>query len=321
MRKFPNYKPAGVIPATLLGFNEDLSISELGTRQHLSHVAKTRGLSAIAVNGHASEVLSCSFDEQKRILELSLDEIGDRIPLVNGVFTSGTLEAVEIAKMADQAGASCLLVAPPAGMGMGGHTRPEMALTHFQRIADATDLPIILFLYPMSSGLGYPFDTMMRILDEISSIKAIKDWSNDPMLHEKNTRVLQSLANPVTVLTTHSAWLMSSLVMGAGGLLSGSGSVIPDLQVALFEAVQAKDLSRAQKINDRIYPLAQAFYAPPLVDMHNRMKECLKILGRQDKAIVRPPLYKLTDAEIARLKTALRDAGIGRDGALPIDEN
>jgi 4-hydroxy-tetrahydrodipicolinate synthase len=117
------------------------------------------------------------------------------------------------------------------------------------------------------------------------------------------------------VLTTHSAWLMGSLVMGAQGLLSGAGSVIPDLQVELFEAVQAKDLALAQAINDRIYPLAQAFYAPPFLDMHNRMKECLVLLGRLDKAIVRPPLFKLSDKEIARLGRALAEAKVLPEGA------
>ena len=138
----------------------------------------------------------------------------------------------------------------------------------------------------------------------------MKDWSNDPMLHERHTRVFQSLPRPVTLLTTHSAWLMSSLAMGAGGLLSGAGSVIPELQVALFEAVGAQDLARAQAINDRIYPLAQAFYTEPFLDMHNRMKECLVLQGKLGKAVVRPPLMKLPAAEIARLAAALRDAGL-----------
>ena len=69
----------------------------------------------------------------------------------------------------------------------------------------------------------------------MSTIRAIKDWSGDPALHERNIRALQSLPRPVTVLTTHSAWLLSSLVLGCGGLLSGAGSVIADLQVALFQ--------------------------------------------------------------------------------------
>jgi 4-hydroxy-tetrahydrodipicolinate synthase len=218
--------------------------------------------------------------------------------------------------MAADEGASALLVFPQNSMSMGGQLRPEMALDYFKRIAGATDLPIILFQYPMATGLGYPFDTLMKLLEQVPTIRAIKDWCADPMLHEKHIRTLQSLPRPVTVLTTHSAWLMASLTMGAGGLLSGAGSVVADLQVQLFEAVQAKDLARAQKINDRLYPMQQAFYAPPFLDMHNRMKECLVMLGRLDRAVVRPPLMKLPAAELERLRKALERAGIGPDGAL-----
>lgn len=315
MARFKDFRPRGVIPATLLAFNEDLSIDEKETRRHLSHVAATRGLSAITVNGHASEVHACDFQEQRRVLEVSVDEVGSKIPVINGVYASGSIEAAKIARMADETGASCLLVFPPDSMSMGGQLRPEMALAHFKRIADATDLPIILFQYPMASGLGYPFETLLRLFEEVPTIKAMKDWAGDPMLHERHTREFQSLSRPITVLTTHSAWLMGSLVMGAQGLLSGAGSVVPDLQVDLFEAVQAKDLRLAQAINDRMYPLAQAFYAPPFLDMHNRMKECLRILGQLDKAVVRPPLFKLSDKEIQRLSKALSEANILPEGA------
>src|SRR5581483_11584713 len=126
---------------------------------------------------------------------------------------------------------------------------------------------------------------------------------------------LQSLPRPINVLSTHSSWLMSSLVMGCNGLLSGAGSVIADLQVALFRAVQADDLAEAKRVNARILPMVQAFYAPPFLDMHNRMKEALVLLGRLDKAVVRPPLMKLDAVEIARLKAAIQAAGLTREGA------
>jgi 4-hydroxy-tetrahydrodipicolinate synthase len=316
MGRFKHYQPAGVIPATLLAFADDMSIDETETRRHLAHVAGTRGISAITVNGHASEVHACTFEEQKRILALSLAEVGDSLPLINGIYADGSLEAARIARMAEAEGASALLVFPPNSMAMGGQLRPEMALAHFKTIAGATDLPLIVFQYPAASGLGYPFDTLTRLVDEIPSIRAIKDWCADPQLHESHIRTLQGRARPVTVLTTHSAWLMASLAIGANGLLSGAGSVVADLQVALFEAVKAKDLGRAQRVNDRLYPVQQAFYAPPFLDMHNRMKECLVLLGRLNRAVVRPPLVKLPPAEIRRLKSALDQAGIGPDGAL-----
>ena len=201
---------------------------------------------------------------------------------------------------------------------MGGQLRPEMAITHYQHIADATDLPIIAFQYPMATGLGYTFDTLLQLFDKIPTIQAIKDWSNDAMLHERHIRTLQNLPRPINVLTTHSSWLMASLTMGCNGLLSGAGSVIADLQVALFRAVKMGDLRAAQAINDRIVPLSQVFYAPPFLDMHNRMKEALVQLGRLDKAVVRPPLVKIGGAEITRIKQALDQAGIARDGALKL---
>src|SRR5690606_38498572 len=128
-----------------------------------------------------------------------------------------------------------------------------------------------------------------------------KDWTAEPGAHERNIRTFQGLSRPVNVLTTQSSWLMASLTMGAKGLLSGAGSVVADLQVALFRAVKRGDLAAAQRINDRLFPMQQAFYAPPFVDMHNRMKEALVLLGRLDEAHVRPPLVKIPPAEIERL--------------------
>jgi 4-hydroxy-tetrahydrodipicolinate synthase len=316
MPRFANYKPEGVIPATLLVLNADLSIDDKATRKHLRDCALVPGVSAVTVNGHASEVHACSFDEQERILADSVDEVGDKVPVINGVYADGSIEAARIAAMAERRGASCLLIFPPNPMAMGGQLRPEMALAHFKRIADATSLPLICFQYPMASGLGYPFDTLLKLFDAVPSIKAIKDWSNDAMLHERHIRTFQNLPRPVNVLTTHSSWLMASLSMGTNGLLSGAGSVIADLQVALFRAVKSGDLKAAQAINDRIYPLAQAFYTPPFLDMHNRMKECLVLLGRIAQAHVRPPLVKLTQAEIDRLAQALKSAGMTRKGSL-----
>ncbi len=317
MAGFKNFQPRGVIPATLLAFNDDFSINKTESLRHLNHVANTRGISAITVNGHASEVHACSFDEQQFLLETSLSAIGDRLPVINGIYADGSLEAARLARMAQTAGASALLCFPPHSMGLGlVQRRPESALAHFRTIAAATDLPLIVFQY--GDDLAYPFDTLVRMIEEIPSIQAIKDWS-PPARHEKHIRVLRSLPRPVNVLSTNSSWLMSSLVMGADGLLSGAGSVIPDLQVALFEAVQRKDLASAQELAARIWHTTDVFYSDPFGDMHNRMKEALVLLGRLGKAVVRPPLVKLTMAEITRIGAALKAAGIERDGVAGLD--
>jgi len=249
---------------------------------------------------------------------LILDEVGDRLPLINGIWADGSIEAARLARMATQGGASALLVFPPAPFTLG--QSPQMALAHFKCIAEATDLPLIVFQYPLASGQGYPKDTLLRLCEEVPSIRAIKDWIGNVPHHEWHVRTLQSLPRPVNVLTTHSAWLFSSLVFGCNGLLSGSGSVIADLQAQLFRAVQGNDLAKAKRLNDRIEPLMRVFYADPFVDMHNRMKEALVLTGKLPRAVVRPPLVKLDRAEIARIGQALVEAGLlgknaGRDAA------
>jgi 4-hydroxy-tetrahydrodipicolinate synthase len=208
MTRHRNYVPEGVIPAVLLPFNDDLSIDERAYRAHLRDVAAVQGVAAVTINAHASEVASCSFDEQKRVLDITQDEIGARTPIVHGVYADGSLEAARIAAMAHAGGASALLVFPPNVFAFG--QRAEMALAHFRRIADATDLPIILFQYPLAGGQGYPLATLQAIMDAVPSVRAVKDWCASPQLHERQIRTLQGRTPPVNVLTTHSAWLFSS---------------------------------------------------------------------------------------------------------------
>jgi 4-hydroxy-tetrahydrodipicolinate synthase len=303
-----DYVPHGVIPAVLLPFADDLTIDERAFRKHLRDVTATENISAITVNAHSTEVASCTFEEQRRVLDIARDEIGGRLPIINGVWADGSPEAARIARMAEEGGASALLVFPPAPFTLG--QSPSMAVEHFRRIAAASGLPIIVFQYALATGQGYPRDTLLAMIEAVPTIRAIKDWSGNVPQHEMHIRELQSRKPPVNVLTTHSAWLLSSLVLGCNGLLSGSGSVIPDLQAAMFQAVKANDLAAARRLNDRIYPLARVFYADPWADMHNRMKEALVLLGRLPRAVVRPPLTKLGRAEIDRIRAALVEAGL-----------
>ncbi len=308
MPRHSAFVPHGVIPAVLLPFNDDFSIDEASYRAHLRDVAAVKGISAITTNAHSTETASCSFDEQQRVLAMTQDEIGERLPIVNGIYADGSLEAQRLAKMAHAGGASALLVFPSAIYAMG--QRPEMAIEHFKRIAEVTDLPLIAFQYPANGSQGYPLPTLLRMLDAVPSIRAIKDWCGNAQLADRQIRALQTRNPPVNVLSTHSAWLFSSLVLGCNGLLSGSGSVIADLQAQLYQAVRSDDLATARRVHERIYHTAEVFYADPPVDMHNRMKEALVLMGKLPRAVVRPPLVKISAAEIERIRQALISAGL-----------
>jgi len=314
MSRHRDFVPQGVIPAVLLPFHEDLSIDERSFRAHLRDVSAVQGLSAITINAHSTEVASCTDAEQRRVMQIAGEEVGGALPIIHGIWADGSLQAARIAREAESGGASALLVFPPAPFTIGQSA--EMVLAHFKTIAEATDLPLIVFQYPLATGQGYPMATLERLFDEVPTIRAIKDWTTLVPQHERQIRALQGRKRPINVLSTNSAWLMSSLVLGCNGLLSGSGSVIADLQARLFRAVKANDLAEARRLNDRIYPTARVFYADPFVDMHNRMKEALVLLGKLPRAVVRPPLVKIREAEIAEIRNALIEAELlGADAA------
>jgi len=300
---------SGVMPANILPFRADLSIDEPAYRRHLRWLADTRGVTGIVANGHASEVSSLSREERKRSLAIALDEVAGACPVVAGVYADGTAKAVELARDAKLAGAAGVLVFPPTLFMWGAQQKPEMVIRHFSEIASAVDLPIVVFEYPPASGIGYAPETLARLC-EIPQVAAVKDWSNEIVAFERNLRALRGSGRPVAMLSSFTMSLMSSFLLGADGAISGMGSVAADLQAELFEACQKGDLDGARQVNDRLDPLVGAFYAPPFVDMHNRMKEALVLLGRIPAAHVRPPLTTVSVAERETIRQALLASGL-----------
>ncbi len=283
----------------------------------------TPGVAGITTNAHASEVATLTFEEQQRVLDVTLDEVAGAVPVVCGVYEDGTEKAAGIARMAERQGADCLLVFPSTVYDFGHQLRPEMAYGHIAAVAEATSLPIIVFVYPVASGLHIPTESLVRICDEIDNVVAVKEWSNDIGVYERNWRELKALDKEISLLSSFSKSLLASLCVGADGILSGHGSVVADLHVEMFEAVNRGDLEGARRVADRLYPVVQATYAEPFLDGHNRMKEALAILGRIDEANVRPPLRRISDAERQEIRRVVTEAGLpgareGQPGASAI---
>ena len=300
---------SGVMPANILPFKADLTVDEPAYRRHLRWLADTRGVTGIVANGHAAEVSSLTREERKHTLAIALDEVGGACPVIAGVYSDGTAEAVELAKDAKAAGAAGVLVFPPTLFMWGAQVKPEMVIRHFSEIAERADLPIVVFEYPPASGIGYSPETLAR-LARIPQVAAVKDWSNEIVALESNLRALRATGRPVALLSAFTMSLMASFLLGADGAISGMGSVTADLQAELFEACQKGDLDGARLLNDRLAPLVRVFYAPPFVDMHNRMKEALVLLGRIPAAHVRPPLTAVSAAEREAIRAALVASGL-----------
>jgi len=314
MKDKGKFEARGVIPACLLPMRDDFSLDLPSLRRHVRDVAAVDGVRSVVINAHASEVSSCTFEDQAQVLAATAEAVGDRAHIVHGVYPEGSLEAARVARTAEQGGASALLVFPPGIFSGGANLRPDIAVNHYRHIADATDLPLIIFQFRVAD-LGHSHEVLHRLVEEIPSICGIKDVSDHPVFLERTVRELQQGPRAITVFSAHNPWLLPSLVTGCQGIISGSGSTIADLQVALYEAVQANDLEAARRHANRLYLTTNVFYTAPRIDQHNRMKEAQVILGRLPGAAVRPPLLKLTAQEIERIRAGLEAAGIRREGA------
>jgi 4-hydroxy-tetrahydrodipicolinate synthase len=303
-------RPHGVIPAHLLPFTSEFEIDEANLRRHIKGLLAIDGLTGLTTNGHASEVAALTPEDQSRQLDIVLDEVAGRVPVYSGVYEDGSAKAAKIAEKAERAGADGLLVFPSAVFDGGSQRRPEMAYAHYATIAFATRLPIIAFVYPVSSPLRIETDALVRICADIDNVVAVKEWSNDIIAYERNYRALKSLDKSISVLSSFSRSLLASLVIGADGILSGHGSVVAELHVKLFESVRSGDLDEARGVWESIRVFGDACYADPFVDGHNRMKEALVMLGRIDEAHVRPPLQPISDAERDLIRSAAENAGL-----------
>lgn len=298
----------GIWPATLTPFKANGRVDDDALAAHVRDVAGTPGVRAVVVNGHAGE--ATSLDSAERAQVVSVAASAGSVPVVAGVVADDTRGACALARDAVQAGASALLLFPPAVFAQGAGMRPDMALRFVSEVAGASDLPIVLFQLSRASGLAFSTETLARLCEEVPAIVAVKEGSDIPELYEDNLRALRALPRPVTLLSSSNSWLFASLVYGADGILSGLGSVAAPLLVALHEAVARGDLAAARAVNDRLVPLCRAFYRAPYLDAHNRMKTALHLLGRLPHPDPRPPLLPVPADDTARIRAALVASGL-----------
>lgn len=292
----------GAVPANILPFNDDLEIDEAAYRKHLDSLASVPGVGGITCNGHAGEVTSLSRDEQRLAVSLAAETVAGRVPVVSGIFAENHLEAAALARDAEAEGADALLILPPNAL-LYGASR-EVVYRHVAEIAEAVSLPLVLFIYPAQTGLQYDLDTLLTLC-EIPSVAAVKEWSLDIRVHERNLAAVRALSRPISLLSSFSTNLLPALVSGADGILSGHGSVVANLHAQIFDAVSSHRAGEAHDLYRRLQELTAVIYRAPMLNMYARMKEHLVMLGYPLKPAVRPPLEPVSEPERRGLRRAL----------------
>jgi len=295
----------GVYAATLCPLDADgRHLDEAALTRHLETVANVDGIAGLLVNGHAGENFALSAADKRRVVEIAHAVCGNRLIIVAGVNSEDSYKAQAHTNDAKQAGADAMLLFPPFSWALS--TDIDTVLMH-HRIANAeARLPMMLYQAGVATGDMAYTPQMLTALVSLPEVVAIKEGSWETAAYEANRRLIKSIAPHVAVMASGDEHLFTCFALGTEGSLVSLAAVVPELIVALYRAVERRDLAQAQQLHERVYPLAKAIYGTaPGSHANARLKACLHLLGHFPYPSMRPPIAPLSHAEMARLEDAL----------------
>jgi 4-hydroxy-tetrahydrodipicolinate synthase len=255
----------------------------------------THGLVPVGTTGESPTL---SHDEHRAVVKACIDEAKGRVPVIAGAGSNNTVEAVDLGKFAEKAGADALLVVTPY------YNKPtqEGLYRHFKAINDAVGIPIVIYNIPPRSVVDMSVDTMARLF-ELKNIAGVKDATGNvarvsQQRHAMGPEFNQLSGEDMTALAFNAA--------GGNGCISVTANIAPRLCSEMQTASLNGDFKKANEIQDRLIPLHHAIFIEPGVA---GAKAGLAELGRL-KDEVRLPLVTVTDGAREQIRKAMRHAGI-----------
>ncbi len=256
-----------------------------------------QGTAAICVAGTTGEASTLSFAEQCELATATVQHVNGRVPVIAGTSANSTSEAIELSRIARDAGVDFGLSATP------GYNNPsqEGLYRHYQTIAESVDLPQLLYNVPGRTGVNLNNETVLR-LAQLPNIVGIKDATGDI---SSGTDLLRRAPPEFAIYAADDATALALMLLGAHGTFSVTANVVPGLMHEMNQAALRGDLARANAINRTIFPLHKALFVEtsPIP-----VKWALAEMGRISTGI-RLPLTQLTEAGQLRVRAALKEAG------------
>jgi len=283
-----------VLTAMVTPFTASGALDLDGAALLATHLADN-GNDGIVVNGTTGESPTTTDAEKERLLRAVVEAVGDRSHVVAGVGTNNTSHTVELAQQAEKAGAVGLLVVTPY------YNRPPQTglLAHFSTVADATDLPVMLYDIPARTGTAIETETLVRVADH-ERVVAVKDAKGDldasAWVMHRSDLAFYSGDDKVT---------LPLLSVGAVGVVGVPTHLFGEQTHEMVDAYLAGDVARALTLHRALLPVFTGFFRTQGVIL---TKAALKLAGLPGGG-VRSPLVEATDAEVDQLRADLTAAG------------
>jgi 4-hydroxy-tetrahydrodipicolinate synthase len=299
----PSEPPFGrLLTAMVTPFAGDGSLDLDAAAGLASYLIDDLGNDGLVISGTTGESPTTSDTEKADLLRVVLDAVGDRAAILAGVGTFNTEHTLELAATAAKLGANGLLVVTPY------YSKPPQAgiLEHFRRIADATDVPVMLYDIPGRAGVAIATDTMLR-LAEHRKIVAVKDAKGDLAA---SARVMAQ--TELAYYSGDDAMTLPLLSVGAVGVVGTSTHFSAVGTKQLIKAYLAGDVDTALSLHQQLLPIYTGVFATQGCIL---VKAGLKLQGR-DVGGLRSPLIEATAAEVEGLRSALAAAGLATGEAV-----
>lgn len=257
------------------------------------------GTHGIVPCGTTGESATLDFDEHKRVIELTVQTVNGRVPVIAGTGANSTSEAIELTKSAKDCGADAVLSVSPY------YNRPsqEGIYLHFKTIAETVDIPTFLYNVPSRTASDINPATVAR-LAEVDNIIGIKEACGD--LHQI-CDVIRLCPKDFIVLSGDDFTSMATVFVGGQGLISVTSNVDPKGMSQLMEAALRGDIAGANEIHYRLFPLMKTMFAAP-----NPVpaKKGVELMGIIKDGMPRLPLAEIDPASLEKLKKAMTDCGL-----------
>jgi 4-hydroxy-tetrahydrodipicolinate synthase len=288
-----------LLTAMVTPMSADGAVDYDATQRLASHLVDA-GNDGLVISGTTGESPTTTDAEKEQLVRVVHEAVGDRAQIVAGVGTYDTIHSVELARQAEKAGATGLLVVTPY------YSKPPQTglLEHFRRVADSTTLPVMLYDIPGRSGVAIATETLLQ-LAEHDRIVAVKDAKGD--LYE-TARVLAH--SDLAIYSGEDALNLPLFAIGAVGAVSVVAHACAKEYAAMLRAVDAGDLDEARRINAAVLPAIRGIMTRTQGAI--MAKAAAQIIGVLDSRTVRLPLLEATEDQMEILRDDLREAGIGR---------
>jgi 4-hydroxy-tetrahydrodipicolinate synthase len=261
------------------------------------HIAN--GTHGIVPCGTTGESATMSHEEHHRVVELTVKTVNGRVPVMAGSGSNSTAEAIDLTRHAKAAGADAVLMVTPY------YNRPsqEGLYQHYKAVAEAVAIPIFLYNVPSRTSVNMLPPTVARCA-EIDNIVGIKEATGSL---NQVSELVHLCPDDFTVLSGDDFTSMATVLVGGKGVISVTSNVAPHDMAAMMEAALAGDVARANQLHYKLFPLMQAmFYDTNPVPA----KKSLELMGKIRSGLPRLPLAPMNEANVTKLKTALRDYGL-----------